>query len=162
MKKILLLALPVLAAAALIPAALAGNGPANKVNGDLTFINASGPAHWVFNAQDLPTGDKGNVLYEDDDGVYTATVTNAVVKNGKATFTAKVTSSTNDYAQVRDKFTNTVYDNGEGSKGTGDSFTFKRAVLDGNPYNPDADHAVRHHVGQHPGPLHELIRPRRG
>jgi len=65
-KKVLLLAaMSVLAAALLIPTALAGNASANKVNADLMFTNASGPAHWVFNAQDLPTGDKGNVLYEE-------------------------------------------------------------------------------------------------
>ena len=137
MKKVLLLALPVLAAALLIPAAFAGNGPANKVNADLWFTNASGPAHWVFNAQDLPTGDKGNVLYQDADGVYTATVIDAVVENGKATFTAKVTSSTIYYAHAGDTFTWTVTDSGEGvSATTPDSFTFNSAVLGGQPYTP--------------------------
>ena len=68
MKKVLLLAaMSVLAAALLIPTAFAGNAPTNKVNADLMFTNASVPAHWVFNAQDLPTGDKGNVLDEDAD-----------------------------------------------------------------------------------------------
>ena len=89
-----------------------------------TGINAAGPAHWVFNAQDLPTGDKGNVLYEDADGVYTATVTDAVVSAKQATFTAQVTSSTISYAHAGDTFTWTVYDNGEGTAtGTGDCFT---------------------------------------
>ena len=139
MKKVLLLAaMSVLAAALLIPTALAGNASANKVNADLMFTNASGPAHWVFNAQDLATGDKGNVLYEDADGVYTANVTDAVVESGKATFTAKVTSSTIYYAHAGDTFTWTVYDNGEGSTGIVDNFTFNAAVLGGQPYTPSS------------------------
>ena len=57
-----------------IPTAFAGNASANKVNGDLWFTNASGPAHWVFNAQDLrQTGDKGSVFYQDADGSTSAT-----------------------------------------------------------------------------------------
>ena len=141
MKKVLLLAaMSVLAAALLIPTAFAGNAPTNKVNADLMFTNASGPAHWVFNAQDLPTGDKGNVLYEDADGVYTATVTDAVVESGKATFTAKVTSSTIYYAHVNDTFTWTVNDTGEAgtSDGIVDNFTFNSAVLGGQPYTPSS------------------------
>ena len=132
MKKVLLLALPVLAAVLVIPAAFAGNASANKVNGDLWFTNNSGPAHWVFNAQDLPTGDKGSVTYEDAYGIYTANVTDAVVENGKATFTAKITSSTIGYANVNDTFTWTVYDKGEGESGTGDNFTFNSMVLNGH------------------------------
>ncbi len=100
------------------------------------FTNASGPAHWVFNAQDLATGDKGSVYYQDADGFYTGNVIDAVVANGKATFTAKVTSSTIYYAQANDTFTWTVYDNGESSKGTGDNFTFDSAVLNNQPYTP--------------------------
>ncbi len=134
MKKVLLLALPVLAAALFIPTAFAGSAPANKVNADLMFTNASGPAHWVFNAKDLPTGDKGSVLYEDADGVYTAKVTNAVVSATSATFTAEVISSSIYYADAGDTFTWTVYDNGEGVNGTGDYFTFNSAVLDGSFY----------------------------
>ena len=96
-------------------------------------------AHWVFNAQDLPTGDKGNVLYEDADGVYTATVTDAVVESGKATFTAEVISSSIGYAHAGDTFTWTVYDNGEGTAtGTGDYFTFNGAML-GGLENPGTD-----------------------
>ena len=81
MKKVLLLALPVLAAALLIPTAFAGSDPANKATADLMFTNSSGPAHWVFNAQDLgQTGDKGSVFYQDADGIYTANVIDAVVE----------------------------------------------------------------------------------
>ena len=135
MKKVLFMALSVLAAALVIPTAFAGNGPANKATADLMFTNASGPAHWVFNAHDLgPTGDKGSVLYQDADGFYTANVTNAVVNATSATFTATVTSSTIGYAAVGDTFTWTVSDNGEGSKGTGDYFTFDGAMLSGQPH----------------------------
>ena len=135
MKKLLLLALPVLAAAVLIPTAIAGNASANKANADLWFTNAAGPAHWVFNAQDLgQTGDKGSVTYQDADGVYTANVIDATVNATSATFTARVTSSTIYYAHVGNTFTWTVYDGGEGSSGTGDNFTFDSAVLDGGFY----------------------------
>ncbi len=134
MKKVLLLALPVLAAALFIPTAFAGNGPANKATADLMFTNASGPAHWVFNAHDLPTGDKGSVLYQDADGFYTAKVIDATVSATSATFTAEVTSSTINYAHVGDTFTWTVYDQGEGSLGTGDYFTFDAAMLGGVPH----------------------------
>ena len=159
MKKVLLMALPVLAAVlVVIPTAFAGNGSANKVNADLMFTNASGPAHWVFNAQDLPTGDKGNVLYEDADGVYTATVTDAVVSAKKATFTATVISSTIGYAHQGDTFTWTVYDNGEGSKGTVDTSPSTPLCLVASR-TPRLDHAVPHHGRQHPGPLQRLIRP---
>jgi hypothetical protein len=135
-KKALLLALAVLAAALVIPTAFAGNGPANMATGDLWFNNNVGPAHWVFDAHDLgQTGDKGSVFYQDANGSYTATVTNAVVGNAtSATFTAMVTSSTYLYAHVGDTFTWTVYDNGEGSSGTGDYFTYDGAVLGGVTY----------------------------
>ena len=98
---------------------------------------------------------------EDADGVYTATVIDAVVENGKARFTARVTSSTIYYAHAGDTFTWTVTDSGEGvSATTPDSFTFNSAVLGGQPYTPARRHAVLHHFGQHPGPLRKLIRPR--
>jgi hypothetical protein len=120
----------VLAVAALaIPAAFAGNSSANKVNGDLWFTNNSGPAHWVFNAQDLAAGDKGSLTYEDAYGIYNAVVTDAVVEDGNATFTAKITSSTIGYANVNDTFTWTVYDSGTGVSETSDSFTFNRMTL---------------------------------
>ena len=52
MKKVLLLALPVLAAALFIPAAFAGNNSANKATGDFWYGNLSdSPAHFVFNAR---------------------------------------------------------------------------------------------------------------
>ena len=140
MKKVtLVLALCALALATPL-SALAGKSPANKVNGDLWFTNTSGPAHWVFNAQDLATGDKGSVTYQDADGIYTADVTDAVVKDGEATFTAEVTSSTIGYAYAGDTFTWTVKDNGEGSTGTVDTFTFDHAVLailGHQPYTPN-------------------------
>ena len=114
----------------------------------------------MFNAQDLPTGDKGNVLYEDADGVYTAKVIDAVVEAGKATFTAEVISSSIGYAHAGDTFTWTVHDNGEGTAtGTGDYFTFNSAMLGGCGAPGHGPHAVPHHVGQHPGPLQRLIRP---
>ena len=39
---------------------------------------------------------------------------------------------------MNDTFTWTVYDNGEGSTGTVDNFTFNRAVLGGQPYTPSS------------------------
>ena len=136
MKKVLFMALSVLAAALVVPTAFAGNGPANKATADLMFTNASGPAHWVFNAQDLgTTGDKGSVFYQDADGFYTANVIDAQASATSATFTAKVTSSTISYAHADDTFTWMIYDNGEGTAtGTGDYFTFNSAMLSGQPH----------------------------
>ena len=130
------------------------------------FTNSSGPAHWVFTAQDVApagqTGDKGSVFYQDADGFYTANVIDATVDAAtkSATFTAKVTSSTISYANMNDTFTWTVYDKGEGTAtGTGDYFTFNGAMLGGWEH-PGTDHAVPHHGGQHPGPPQQLIQPR--
>jgi hypothetical protein len=135
MKKVLLLALPVLAASALaIPTAFAGNAPTNKATGDFWYGNLSdAPAHFVFNAHDLgDTGDKGNVSFDDPIwGSFTANVIDAKVKAGKATFTAKLTSSTYRWANPGDTYTWTVYDNGEGGTGTGDSFTYDSATIGG-------------------------------
>ena len=98
MKKVLLLALPVLAAAVLIPAALAGNGSVNKVNGDVTFTNMGLTQHWVFMAQDLGNGAvKGNVVDEYNGGTTTAKVISArVIDAQTAEFTTQVTSNTNN------------------------------------------------------------------
>jgi hypothetical protein len=135
MKKVLLLALPVLAAALFIPAAFAGNGPANKATGDFWYGNLSdAPAHFVFNAQDFgATGDKGSVSFDDPIwGSFTANVIDAVVRDGNATFTAKLTSSTYRWAQVGDTYTWTVYDNGEGATAPiSDSFTYDSAMISG-------------------------------
>ena len=40
------------------------------------------------------------------------------------------------YAHAGDTFTWTVNDQGEGSRGTGDDFTFDGAVLNNQPYTP--------------------------
>jgi hypothetical protein len=128
------MALSVLGAALAIPTAFAGNGPANKTTGDFWYDNLSGgAAHFVFNAQDLgATGDKGSVTFEDPIwGSFTANVVDAVVRNGNATFTAKLTSSTYRWAQTGDTYTWTVYDKGEGQSGTGDSFTYDSATIGG-------------------------------
>jgi hypothetical protein len=124
-KKVLLLALAVLAAALVIPAAFAGNGPANKATADLWFNNGGLSAHWVFDAHDLgATGDKGSVFYQDANGSYTANVVNADVQSATtATFSATVTSSTYPGISVGNTFTWTVYDNGEPGIGV-DYFTF--------------------------------------
>jgi hypothetical protein len=135
MKKVLLLALPVLAAALFIPAAFAGNGPTNKATGDFWYGNLSdAPAHFVFNAQDLgASGAKGSVTFDDPIwGSFTANVITAKVEDGKATFTARLTSSTYRWAQMGDTYTWTVYDSGEGvSATTPDSFTYDSATIGG-------------------------------
>jgi hypothetical protein len=142
MKKVLLLALAVLAAALVIPTAFAGNGPANKATGDFWYGNLSdAPAHFVFNAHDLgATGDKGSVSFTDAKwGSFTANVTEAVVRDGNATFTAKLTSSTYRWANVGDMYTWTVYDEGEsgiyGDVENSDSFTYDAAMI-GNVPDP--------------------------
>ena len=61
-KKVVFMALSVLAAALVIPTAFAGSTPVNKVNGDVTFTNMGLTQHWVFNAQEGTT--KGSVLDE--------------------------------------------------------------------------------------------------
>jgi hypothetical protein len=139
MKKIFLLALPVLAAAALaIPAAFAGNGPVNKATGDFRYDNLSGGvAHFVFVAQDFgTTGDRGSVVFDDTVwGSFTADVTDATVNAATATapksttFTAKVTSGNYVWTTDGDTLTWTVYDNGEGSTApAADYFTFDGSV----------------------------------
>jgi polyisoprenoid-binding protein YceI len=131
MKKVLLLALPVLAAALFIPAAFAGNSPAPKATGDFWYDNLSGGnAHFVFNAQDLgANGAKGSVSFDDPTwGSFTANVIAAHVNGTSATFTAKVTSSTYVWLVPSDTITWTVYDNGEGGTGTADSFTYDGSV----------------------------------
>ena len=118
MKKVLLLALPVLAAAVLIPTAIAGNASVNKVNGDVTFTNMGLTQHWVFMAQDLGNGAvKGNVTDEYNGGTTIAKVISArVIDAQTAEFTTEVTSNTNNpYAHVGDQFKYTVHDSGEGS-----------------------------------------------
>jgi hypothetical protein len=139
MKKVLLLALPVLAAALFIPAAFAGNGPANKATGDFWYGNLSdAPAHFVFNAQDFGvTGDRGSVSFTDAKwGSFTANVIDAKVEDGKATFTAQVTSGNYVWTHDGDTLTWTVYDNGEGATATiSDYFTFDGSKLGGVEYS---------------------------
>ena len=140
----------------------------NKVNADLMFTNTLRPrALGVQRPGPRATGDKGSVFYQDADGFYTANVIDAVVEDGKATFTAMVTSSTISYAAQGDTFTWTVYDNGEGSNAAeADYFTFNSAMLAtlvawSTPAR-SARHDVPRHGGQHPDPLQRLIRPRSG
>lgn len=134
MKKILLLALAALTAALVIPTAFAGNGPANKATGDIWFNNNVGPAHWVFDAQDLGLkAAKGSVFYQDANGSYTGKVVFAqAIDPTHFQFSAMLTSSTYLYAQAGDKFTWTVVDNGE--PGTSDYFTYDGAELSGVQY----------------------------
>ena len=122
MKKVLLLAVSVLTAAMVIPAAFAGSTPVNKVNGDVTFTNMGLTQHWVFMAQDLGNGAaKGSVLDEYNGGTTISKVISAKVLDAKhAQFTTEVTSSVNNpWAQVGDQFHYTVYDKGEGSNANG-------------------------------------------
>jgi hypothetical protein len=124
MKKIFLLVLPVLAAAALsIPAAFAGNGPAPKVTGDVTFTNLGQTQHWVFDAQDLGNNTaKGNVLDEYAGTTATSKVIKATILSATdAEFTTQVVDpGTNPYLQVGDQLKYHVHDGGEGKKGSGD------------------------------------------
>ena len=79
------------------------------------FTNASGPAHWVFNAQDLADWGQGErPLRGRRRRSPPPPSPTRSLRAVKATFTAKVTSSTIYYAHVNDMFTWTVYDNGEG------------------------------------------------
>ena len=113
MKKVLLLALSVLAAALVIPAAFAGNGPAPKVTGDVTFTNMGQTQHWVFVAQDLGGGQaKGSVLDEYAGATATSKVIKANVLDAKtAEFTTEVISpGTNPYLQVGDQLAYTDRD----------------------------------------------------
>ena len=101
MKKVLLLALAVLAAALVIPTAFAGNGSANKATGDIWYANpwTGVPTHIAFVAQDLGSSAKGSMSYEDSTGSHQARVIAAHVDSDvHASFTAQVTSSAGAYA----------------------------------------------------------------
>ena len=101
MKKVLLLALSALAAALLIPAAFAGNGPAPKATGDFWYTNpwTDVPTHITFVAQGLGASAKGSMSYQDERGTYQARVIEAHPgANGEFFFTAEITSSTGAYA----------------------------------------------------------------
>jgi len=142
MKKVLLLALSVLAAALVIPAAFAGSGPVKKVNGDVTFTNMGLTQHWVFNAQDLGNNQaKGNVLDEYNGGTTIAKIIKAnVVDANTAEFTTEVTSSTNNpWALVGDRFVYTVHDSGEGSNAPADSMDYQGVWRGGDFYPAGAD-----------------------
>ena len=143
MKKVLVSALSVLTAALVIPAAFAGNASAPKATGDFWYGNLSdAPAHFVFTAQDFgDAGDKGSVVFTDAVwGSFTADVIDAKVDVGakKATFTAKLTSSTYRWANTDDTYTWTVYDTGEGRSDPtriADSFTYDSAMIN-NVFDP--------------------------
>ena len=118
MKKVLMLVLPVLAAALVIPAAFAGNVSANKTTGTVSYNNPwTGDATTIsFVAQDLGSnGAKGNMSYTDSTGrSYAGTVITAHVTDAKhASFTVKVTSSTFDNTPVGTLVPLDVVDNGE-------------------------------------------------
>lgn len=144
MKKILLLALPVLAAAAVaIPAASAGNGPAPKATGDIWYTNqwTGEPTHVTFVAQDLGNGSaKGSLSYQDLRGSYQARVIAAQAgTQGSFSFTAEITSSTGAYAvgaseprPVGTKVPLVVTDNGE--PGLEDSITWLNPEDNMHPY----------------------------
>jgi hypothetical protein len=138
-KKVLLMALPVLAAAALvIPTAFAGNGPANKATGDISYANpwTGVPTHITFVAQDLGGGSaKGSMSYEDSTGSYQARVIEAhVADNQHASFTALVTSSAGAYAgmPVGTRVPMVVEDNGE--PGVHDNATWLDPTDNNHPY----------------------------
>ncbi len=162
MKKVLLLILPVLATAALsIPAAFAGNGPAPKVTGDVTFTNLGLTQHWVFDAQDLGNGTaKGNVLDEYAGTRATSKVIKVTILSATdAEFTTQVVDpGTNPYLHVGDQLEYVVHDGGEGSKGSGDWMHYL-GMWNGGVAQRRHRHSVRRHVGQHPDPLTKLIRP---
>ena len=102
-KKVLLLAaMSVLAAALLIPTALAGNASVNKVNGDVTFTNMGLTQHWVFMAQDLGNGAvKGNVLDEYNGGTTTAKVISAEVIDAQTASSPRRSSPTRTTRTLR-------------------------------------------------------------
>lgn len=143
MKKILLLALPVLVAAVAIPAAFAGTGPAPKATGDIWYTNqwTGEPTHVTFVAQDLGNNNaKGNLSYQDLRGSYQATITEAHVNGSTATFNATITSSTGAYApgasEPRPAGTVVplvVTDNGE--SGVSDSITWLNPDDNMHPYD---------------------------
>ena len=138
MKKVLLGALSVLAAALVIPAAFAASGPVNKVNGDVTFTNLGLTQHWVFNAQEGTT--KGSVLDEWNGGTTISKIVSADVIDAKtATFTTEVTSSVNNpYAHVGDRFTYTVHDLGQSTtENSGDYMTFDGWTPAGGTFQPN-------------------------
>ena len=125
MKRVtLVLALCALALA--IPlSAVAGNGPNNKVTGDMWFTNPGfGLAHFTFSGHDVPAPgvDKGTASYSDIDGSWTGTTTNVTVNQTSGTMVVTVTSSTHPSVPVGSQHTFTFVDGGE--PGTSDYFTY--------------------------------------
>ena len=127
MKKRVTLVLALCALALAIPlSAAAGNGPSNKVTGDMWYTNGTyGWANFTFSGHDVgPSAvDKGTAYYADGSGSYHAKATNVVVGSESATMSVRVTSSTHPDVPVGFEFTVTFYDGGE--PGTSDYFTFE-------------------------------------
>lgn len=127
MKKLITLAAIAAIAAIAAGSAIAGGNAAPKVTGDVTFTNLGQTQHWVFNAQDLGNGTaKGSVLDEWAGTTASSKIIKAkVVDPRTAQFTTEVISpGTNPYLQVGDRLYYTVHDEGEGSNGSGDWFTY--------------------------------------
>ena len=127
MKKRVTLVLALCALALAIPlSAVAGNGPSNKVTGDMWYTNGSyGWANFTFSGHDVGASadDKGTAYYADGSGSYHAKATNVEVDAESAKMSVRVTSSTHPDVPVGFQFTVTLYDKGE--PGTSDYFTFE-------------------------------------
>jgi hypothetical protein len=125
MKKIVL-ALAMCSLVLAIPLiATAGNGPYNKVTGDMWFTNPGyGWANFTFSGHDVgaPTDDKGTAYYADGDGYWYGTATDVTVTSTSGIMYVTVTSSTHPAVPVGSPLWFTFYDMGE--PGTADYFTF--------------------------------------
>ena len=124
MKKRVTLVLALCALALTIPlSAIAGNGPGNKVTGDMWFTNSGmiGMGHFTFSGHDLGTAglDKGTASYTDNDGSWSGKTTDVTVNSGIATMTVVVTSTTHPAVLPGSTHKYTFVDNGEGANATG-------------------------------------------
>ena len=126
MKKRFTLVLGLCALALAIPlSAVAGNGPNNKLTGNIWYTNGTyGWASFTFSGHDVgaPALDKGTAHYSDNLGSYDARATNVDVGPTSATMSLRVTSSSHPDVPVGFTFTVTLYDKGE--PGTGDYFVY--------------------------------------
>ena len=121
-----ILVLAVCALAFAIPiGATAGNGPYNKVTGDMWFTNGTyGWANFAFSGHDVgsPAEDKGTAYYADSSGYWYGTATSVIVTSASATMYVTVTSSTHPAVPVGSTHVFGFYDMGE--PGTADYFTY--------------------------------------
>jgi len=144
MKKIVL-GLVVCALVLAIPlSATAGNGPYNKVTGDMWFTNgAYGWANFTFSGHDvgLPADDKGTAYYADSAGYWYGTATSVLVGPTTGTMYVTVTFSTHPAVLVGSQHVFGFYDQGE--PGTADYFTYGGA----GHYAAEAGNIQLHYYG---------------